>query len=466
MIACKLKANHIIPDAYFEQFNNIVRFAYNYRKKIHKAEKSLSLSTLEQIVKDNMHHKDLMDTSLIKLAVNKSKSMDIEKNIIFAKKEFKALKYFNQRKEHNTLEDRLQAQKAYYIKKNNTILLRGSSLDYHGNRKAKLDLERNMIIFKASKEHHFEIRIENDRRLPQLKLLQHLCEKGLTFFTLEITRNSVSVIYDENILPKKKGKIRKDRILALDMNPNQLGILIKNTQDHVFHKEILDLTQLNLKTLKNKNKKLHETAEIAMHVIRLAKHYQCGTIAHEDLNIKAKNFGKGRYFNRLCNNAWNRTRFLEILCKHACLNGLEFLAIKPAYSSFVGCLMHQEFDAIAAAMEIHRRASNQLQKGQYCLFPEDQPSHHATRWKDKLGERMITISWKQLYSFCKESRLSYRILFSPKKPFEGSSFSLKSSTSLTTRHVLSLDSFVNVLNNCSNVNPTLSTSINAIIQTL
>jgi hypothetical protein len=447
MIACKLSASHNIPEAYFEQFNNIVRFAYNYRKKAClKENKTVSLSDIEKVVKDTMQHKALMDASLIKMAVNKSKSMAIHKDLVFAKKAFLALKNFRFRKDHNTPDDLEKAQKDYQTKKNNTLLLRGSSVDSYGNRKAQLCLERNVILFKPDKDHHFEINVENDRRIPQLRLLQHLCEQGLTSFTLEITRHSVSILYDETILPKKEGIRKKDRILAIDMNPNQIGVVVKNSKGVVFHEEIIDPTQLNLKTLQNKNKKLHETAEMAMLVIRLAKHYQCGTIAYEDLNIESKDHGKGRYFNRLCNNAWNRRRFIQILNKHACLNTIKTLAIQPAYSSFVGCLMHEDFDAIAAALEIHRRAIAFLQDQRYAWFPQGDPLSHLTpRWKEKLSEARITLkSWNHLYRFIKESRLSYRILFSPKANFVGSSFRLQSHTSLVTRHVLFIDRFVKI----------------------
>jgi hypothetical protein len=152
MIAYKFKIqNKINIDDYIRQFNNVIRFSYNRFQENSK----LSLSQVEKIVKQKMNNIDLIDSSLIKVAVNKSKGKHNKKNIIFGGKGnfIKRIKNLISKEDWKSL-------------KNSPIELRGSKADNKGNRKAELNIiEDNYILIKFNKKTHFKI------QLPKLTIL-------------------------------------------------------------------------------------------------------------------------------------------------------------------------------------------------------------------------------------------------------------------------------------------------------
>jgi hypothetical protein len=137
MITQKFRANippEIIP--YITQFSCATRVGYNRLKE------GMSLSEAESYIKTNHNNIPLIDASLIKLAVNKSKSLVTkEKTVVFGG--YKNLD--NRAKNKITKEQWAELR-------NSSILLRGSTHDLHGNRKAKLDIENEQIIFRPKLE--------------------------------------------------------------------------------------------------------------------------------------------------------------------------------------------------------------------------------------------------------------------------------------------------------------------------
>jgi hypothetical protein len=89
------------------------------------------------------------------------------------------------------------------------------------------------------------------------------------------------------------------------MNPNNIGISITDLGKDVFH-EVFKFTD---GTRTNKNKRNHETKEIACRIIKLALHFHVSMIVFEELTMGARNAKKCKNFNRLCNNEWNRNLF-------------------------------------------------------------------------------------------------------------------------------------------------------------
>ena len=63
------------------------------------------------------------------------------------------------------------------------------------------------------------------------------------------------------------------------------------------------------------NKRKFEVIEIGYKLTKLANHFRCEIFSLEDLNIKSSDKSKGRNFNRLLNNQWNRTLLVNILEK-------------------------------------------------------------------------------------------------------------------------------------------------------
>lgn len=419
MISYKLACSHSIPEDYFKQFNNVVRFAHN------RWIRDLSASKIEKIVKNEMNGINLLDVSLQRNAIDKAKSLRTKDNLIFgSRKIFERLKY-----------KKTQDKDLWNEKRNPSIYLRGSSCDQNGNRKAALDLLNQKIIFKPQRGLIYEIDLKNDRRLKNLRLLQDLCEDRKACFSLEIMRNDVVVIFDEAVLADASTlKTIKNRILSFDMNPNYIGLVVMDNQT-VRHKEIIDLSILNKIT--NKNKKLHETCEINSRIVALARHHRVELITFEDLNMSTKDHGKGKKYNRLVNNSWNRSKLVQNLVKKCNINQIKYKEIPAFYSSFVGCLTQpEEYDSIAAAMELGRRAKQFLSNQSVTNFPEVDLKAITTRWKEMLGFDIDIVSWKNLYDwFKKRTKLSYRKLFRLQN-FEGVSFRLKSATSGVVCHLV------------------------------
>ena len=418
MISYKLTASHSIPEDYFRQFNNVVRFAHN---------RWIEGKMVTEIERDckSMKNIDLLDASFVKMAVNSAKSLKTKEKVVFGSRFlFNKFKY---KKTENKTE--------WHQKRNSSIYLRGSSCDQNGNRKAALDLANQKIIFKPRRGLSYEICLQNDRRLGALRRLQDLCEDKKACFSLEILRNEVIVIFDEAVLASASTrKPIKNRILSFDMNPNYIGLVVCDNQT-IRYKEIIDLTELNKIT--NKNKKLHETCEINSRIVALARHHRVELIAFEDLNMRTKDHKKGKKYNKLLNNSWNRTKLVQNLIKKCNINGLKYKEIPAFYSSFVGCLTQpEEYDSIAAAMELSRRARQFITNQSVTNFPEVDLKAIATRWKEMLGFEIDAVSWKSMYDwFKKRTKLSYRKLFRPQS-FAGVSLRLKSVTSGVVCHLI------------------------------
>ena len=88
------------------------------------------------------------------------------------------------------------------------------------------------------------------------------------------------------------------------------------------------------------------------------KHYKCSIFAIEDLNIKSSDKDRGKKFNRLCNSNWCRTKLVNNLNKWCNIYNVQFIQVKPDYSSFVGNLVYRHLrlpDMILSSIEISRR---------------------------------------------------------------------------------------------------------------
>ena len=79
----------------------------------------------------------------------------------------------------------------------------------------------------------------------------------------------------------------------------------------------------------------------------------------ENLSIESSDKGKGKFFNKLCNNDWLRTALRNNLLKRCNLFGIKFLEVRPEYSSFIGNFLFRNLnlpDMILASIELSRRA--------------------------------------------------------------------------------------------------------------
>jgi hypothetical protein len=438
--------NTVDISKYQKPFNNVVRYAYNRFQE----NQNLSVDQIVRLAQENMNHIETLDFSLIRYAVVKATSLKDKHNVIFgSRKLFNAIKFFKYKKNPKIS---LEELKTRYKEKryNQPIFLRGSCSDSFGNRKAELDIiDNNSVIIKFNKKDHVEVKLPelSKKHKEHLYKLQDLCDKNEGCFSINLTNKYIVIMFEESYVKKEnKHKYIENRILSLDLNPNYIGLSVvdwsgKNGEEKkkIIYKEIIDITKIT--SLKQnsykKNKRDYETSEINRHIIDLALHYKCELLSFEKLDIEAKDHSRGKRYNKLVNNDWNRTPFIQNLIKRSNLIGLRYIGAFTMYSSFIGQMLNEsEYDSIAASIEISRRAylCNRAikfkQKPRNIIYPVFDASTLPTLWKKRAEEEDIK-SWKGLYLSLKKSKSRYRFLFDSKS-FRGISFSLNSCRSLVT----------------------------------
>ena len=239
----------------------------------------------------------------------------------------------------------------------------------------------NTIIFKPSRKEKIELNIKVSskkykRYIELLKEHQELKDLSITY---KLNSEYIWVSFNENILKDEVKQFKKieNRILSIDMNPNYIGWSIidwiNSEKFNVIDKGVLSIKSLNDKCellIKNKtsssdqrkikltNKRNFEILQCSKFLVEKMKHYKCSIFAIEDLNIKNSNKDRGKKFNRLCNSNWCRTKLVNNLNKWCNIYNIQFLKVKPEYSSFIGNLVFRYLklpDMILSSIEISRR---------------------------------------------------------------------------------------------------------------
>ena len=292
-------------------------------------------------------------------------------------------------------------------------------VQYHGNRKFKLNLENNQVIFKFSKNHHVSLRLPNLHKnyLSELMSLQTLAEnKGITF-SVELELNKIHISFEDSLLHSNSYKGKSNIVAGIDMNPNYIGfsisryngdkrkVLLQEQYDLVYFTQNLHKASSDKISKNQNNKQIYELKEIAKQIIKKCKHFKVGKFGIEDLSFKVGDSGKGKNFNRLTKNKWKRDAFVSALKKHCLLNKIDFIEVNPVYSSLIGNLMHNTSDPVAASLEIARRAMFKYIKGKF--YPElIKKEDLLNRWKESAS--WVYKSWKELFDIVKTSGVRYR----------------------------------------------------------
>ena len=312
-----------------------------------------------------------------------------------------------------------------------------------GNRKFQIE-DENTIIFKLSKKEHITLNLVGVSKkyrdyLNQLITLQ--INKSIPI-TYKLDTKSVYISFDLNKL-KNNLKIQdkiKDRVFGIDLNPNYIGYSVIDWKDDGAYK-IIKTGSISLKSLNDyddslkgkgyssqskerkyiSNKRNHEIIQIAHFLSRIANHYGCEVFSLEDLNIKQGDKEKGRKFNKLCNNQWNRNLLTSQIKKMNCLYKIRTLEVIPNYSSFIGNLVyrvHKLPDYVLASIEISRRGYEFYH--QYILkdkkmeknivfgnYEKDKDLYYLSL--EEIGIRESFSSFMEMYSFVKNSKVRYRV---------------------------------------------------------
>lgn len=287
-----------------------------------------------------------------------------------------------------------------------------------GNRKLDFHLDENYIIIKFSKKEHVRIDLvpfKNKRRKDIVKKINTSLKKIELAITARVSDKVINLTLDNEIINNygfdvvacnlaiknnpdvEKKEIRKfyfneqkerklkdkvdNRVAGADYNPGHLGFAIIDVDritgelDKLLYKNTFDLTwYTNQKNISKKDRKklLNELAKIITFMINMCIHYRVSYFGIEDLQNIASQLGisKGKNFNRLTKNVWNRLLQTNLIKAKCGENGIIFTEVLAIYTSFIGNIKYEFFDSTCAAIEIARRAYLKYIKIESRLYPQ------------------------------------------------------------------------------------------------
>ncbi|MBR4792550.1 MAG: hypothetical protein IK038_02685 [Bacteroidaceae bacterium] len=388
-------------------FSSIIRMAFN------RYQDGLSEKEIRAYVSQRFSH----NSWLIQSAVKEAQAIYLargKKKIIFGGK-----------RNLNQYLKGLITREQFKQKRSMPVCSCGEMLRF-GNRLFAFNLPNNRVIYKPSRYSHKEIQFCPVRKklANELAKVQELATQKKMPVTVKFTDKHLYLTYNESLIYNGAYKeLKSNRVLGIDMNPNYIGVSViefdKNDEFRVLHKEVYDLTGLtkssgkashNKKSKYLTNKLKHETIAIAHKINKLVDYWKCSKLAIEDLSIKPSDKQKGKTFNRMCNNKWERSLFVNKLKMLAGIHKYELVEVNPAYSSIVGNFAYGNEntpDMVASAIEIARRAYKKFEKGWF--YPKFNVETQDEQWKQTLGG---VKTWKDLFRKIKETGLKYRFLLS------------------------------------------------------
>ena len=330
-----------------------------------------------------------------------------------------------------------------------------------GNCKFQLFSE-NKILFKPTRKEHFILQLKNvgknyEKKLKALILTQEKRELPITY---KLDLEHVYISFDETKIEKVNIRPKlKNRIFAIDLNPNYIGWTVVDWKSENSYKLIksglISLKSLNdyensLKVSSDSpkkkyvvNKRKFEIIQIGYELTKLANNFRCEIFSLEDLNIKSSDKSKGGNFNRLVNNQWNRNLLVHILEKNCKLYQIHFQKVMANYSSFLGNLVYREEklpDPCLASIEIGRRGYEFYH--QYILKDKEKTKNivfdklenvkdRITKSSEEFGYFDTFESLSDLYYKLKKRKCNYRFSLEKALKMRKKSFSsLKHSKSL------------------------------------
>jgi IS605 OrfB family transposase len=402
MITLKIPYSSDNPEIILDlsrEFSCVVRFAYNRfleghsQKEIRNLVKSLSnISSLNSwfvqcaIMEANAIHKR-----------NKNKK------VIFGGSKSFFLRLKN-KITHEEIKD----------KRTLPISIQGEKLQ-KGNRSFDLSsLSQNKVIFKVSRTSHIELKLQKMKSNYLKKLTYVEQQSNIKDLTVSV-KLSPEYIYLSYNEPKESLELNNDRHLGIDLNPNNIGISIKEG-DNILYTKCYDLSKITSKLLSEKNssdsirfkylnnKLKYETLEVSKDIESLVRKYSVKFVFIEDLkNLHFSNMNKGHKLNRLTKNLWKRDYFVSNLNKRMSNIGVKVFKVNPMYSSVIGNLQHSYFDPINASLEIGRRGYNVIISKNKQFYPS---FFLKDQWKEYFKDLR---DWKELFRELKNSKLRYRV---------------------------------------------------------
>ena len=407
------------------EYDKVLRFTYN------RLTENPDLSTKElSAIQKTMNKSDLIGCHLCNSAIYDAKAIiehsDDNKGIIFGGK-----KLFVKRCQH-------KIDKETFIHKRLLPLYSVGEANQTGNRLFTI-VDKDTVLFKLNRHNHYELKLHNlgKNRNKQIKKLIDLQNNKAIAITYKLSERFIYITFDYNKLVSNDYKVKENRVIAIDMNPNFIGWSVTDWKDesnyHLVasgnisikplndYQNLLKVSSNNKKLKYTKHKRDFETIEIAKQLAKLSKHYKCEIFSIEDLNIESKDLNKGKKLNRAVNNQWNRNLLFNQLKKLINCSSTIFVPVKCQYSSYIGNLLYRREhlpDECLASIEIGRRGfeystqyifKRRLQQ-KNIIFPNiDLVKNQLSISLEEIGIDVPELdNWKNICSEVKKSKKKYR----------------------------------------------------------
>ena len=308
-----------------------------------------------------------------------------------------------------------------------------------GNRKFHIEQDLSIITFKPNRATQINLNligVGNRKHILQKLYLKQEQKQIKIAYKLDL--DYVYICFETTDILNVKVDHINNRVMSIDMNPNYIGWSIidwkSDTEFNIIKSGLISIKQLNDKELKLKgfsseskerkyitNKRNYEIIQVVKNLINKAIYYKVQLFSIEDLSIESKDSGKGKRFNRLVNNLWNRNSFVNNLEKRCNIFGIKLLKVKSEYSSFIGNFLFRSLnlpDPILSSIEISRRGyefynqyiTKQKEIKKNIIQPEiDQFKHLYTKSLEEFNIEDNQLDFIKLYYVFKKSKLKYRL---------------------------------------------------------
>ena len=407
---------------YMKQYSSVQHFVYN------RIQDGKSQKDIKQQIK-LLNNVDLMDSWFVQCSF-----YDIPKKqkIIFGGK-----KNYFQRLKNNISKEQFKQKRLSSIYSIGEVI----NKSVKGNRKFHIEQDLENIIFKPNKSTKINLKLIglNKRKQILSKLYQKQERKEIKI-AYKLDLEYIYIIFEETDIYNYETKFIRNRVLALDLNPNYIGWSIvdwkSESEFDVIKSGVYSIKKLNDIDfdLKNKgyssesskrkyisDKRNFETLQIVKNIVNKSIYYKCQIISIEELNIKSSDKELGKRFNKLVNNSWCRNAFVNNLTKRCNIHNIKLLKVKPEYSSFIGNFLYRSLnlpDMILASIEIGRRGyefyNQYISKVKEIKKNIVRPnlSMFQKLYLKSLEEFNLQPIYKdliELYYFFKKSKLKYRL---------------------------------------------------------
>ena len=312
--------------------------------------------------------------------------------------------------------------------------------DKLGNRMFRLK-PGNVLTFQPDRLHHIDLELVGLRKHRQniVSKLTELANQKKVTITYKLSNEYVWISYDEKTVINIETPKIKNRVFAIDMNPNYVGWSIvdwkSSSKFRIVKEEIISIKELNdydnkqkIDSIRRKhisNIRHHAIIEICKNLVDTAAYYRCDKFILEDLKFNTNE--RNSKFNRLTKNQWCRDLLEMNITKRCNIYNINIIKVKPEYSSFVGNFIFRHVtnmpDMVLASIEIGRRGyeySSQYidktkNKKKNIMLPDISDfddlytkSLEEFSIEEKLDNLLV------LYSYIKNAKMTYRVPISDK----------------------------------------------------